>query len=115
MEFDFEAWAKLAKEDPDAFEREREAALRAFIAAAPAAHRQRLEGLQSRLNLERRRARTPLGACVQLNSLMWTGFHRLRRELRSVSQGSAPEKPSGTSAKIIELPVRQGPSRGNAR
>jgi len=81
MEFDFDAWAKLARENPAEFERQREAALRATIAAAPPEFRQRLEGLQFRLNLERQRAGTPLGSCVRLNSLMWAGFYRLRKEL----------------------------------
>jgi hypothetical protein len=113
MEFDFEAWTKLAKEDPEAFERQREEILRALIASAPPAHRQRLEGLQFRLNVERERARTPLGACVRLNSLMWAGFHRLRKELNGASQGTAQE-PRTASAKIIALPVVHSGNRSKA-
>jgi hypothetical protein len=105
MEFDFDAWAKLASEDPEAFEKQREATLRATIAAAPESHRQRLERLQFRLDLERQRAATPLGACVRLNSLMWAGFHRLRRELNAVPRASSQQP--ATSAKIIELALRR--------
>jgi len=102
MEFDFDAWARLAKDDPEAFERQREATLRATIAAAPEAHRERLERLQYRLDLERQQAKTTLAACVRLNSLMWTGFRRLRKELQTVSRGFAEEAPR-TSAKVISL------------
>jgi len=104
MEFDFDAWAKLAKENPDEFERQREAALRATIAAAPSEFRQRLEGLQFRLNLERQRAGTPLGTCVRMNSLMWAGFYRLRKELNQATRGipSKPERPRPL-AEVIPL------------
>ena len=110
MEFDFDAWAKLAKENPVEFERQREAALRVAIAAAPPEFRQRLEGLQFRLNLERQRAATPLGSCVRMNSLMWAGFYRLRKELnqatRRMPAGTEPARPS---AQIIVLRARNTP------
>jgi hypothetical protein len=103
MEFDFDAWAKLAKEDPAEFERRREAMLRRTIEAAPSEHRQRLEGLQFQLNMERRRAGTPLGACVRLNSLMWAGFHRLRKELNDAASGIPDPSGGKRSAEIIPL------------
>ncbi len=103
MEFDFDAWAKLAKEDPAEFERRREAKLKETIDAAPAELRRRLEGLQFRLNLERQRAATPLGSCVRLNSLMWVGFHRLRKELNRAAHEIAKLGGEGTTAEIIPL------------
>jgi len=111
MEFDFDTWARLAKDNPAEFERQREAALRATIAAAPSEFRQRLEGLQFRLNLERQRAGTPLGSCVRMNSLMWAGFYRLRKELnqaaRRMPAGSEVGRPS---AQVIPLRRAQGTS-----
>jgi hypothetical protein len=101
MEFDFDKWAQLAKDDPAAFERERDAALRSVIATAPAEHRQRLEGLQFRLDLERQRSGTPLGACVRMNTLMWAGFHRLRKELNAAARGLSAAQPARTSAEVI--------------
>jgi len=105
MEFDFDAWAKLAKESPEEFERQREAALRATIAAAPSEFRQRLEGLQFRLNLERQRAGTPLGTCVRMNSLMWAGFYRLRKELNQATRGM-PTRPEGATTLAEVIPLR---------
>lgn len=107
MEFDFEDWARLAQEDPDAFERKRREAVREVIEQASPEMRRRLEGLQCRIDLERGRATTPLGACVRLNSMMWTGFHRLRREL-NVATGREPAgQPSpACEAKVIPLPIK---------
>jgi hypothetical protein len=103
MDFDFEKWARLAQEDPAEFERQREAAVRATIAAAPSAHRQRLEGLQFRIDMERQRSNSALGACVRLNSLMWAGFYRLRRELGAAARALAEPQAGRTSAEVIPL------------
>jgi hypothetical protein len=106
MEFDFDAWAKLARENPEEFERQRTAMVRATIESAPAEHRKRLEGLQFQIDLERQRSSTPLGACIRLNSLMWSGFHRLRKELNGLVDGpaSGDEKPAAPPvAEVIPM------------
>lgn len=113
MDFDFDKWAKLAKEDPAEFERQREATLRATIATAPSEHRQRLEGLQFRLDLERQRSGSPLGSCVRLNSLMWAGFHRLRKQLNAVASGTCDAGRPSSGAEII--PFGEARERHNAR
>jgi hypothetical protein len=69
--FDFDRWAELAKADPQVFEAWRLALIEETIAGAPADCRQRMRGLQFRIDLERRRARTPLKACMRISSLMW--------------------------------------------
>jgi hypothetical protein len=69
--FDFDRWAELAKADPQAFEVWRDAIIEEAIQNAPADCHQRMRGLQCRIDLERRRARTPLKACMRLSSLMW--------------------------------------------
>ncbi len=104
MEFNFDAWAKLAKDDPAEFERRRELALRAAIDAAPPDFRQRLEGLQLRLNSERQRSPTPLASCVRMNSLMWAGFYRLRKELTAAALGTPQARPEAKqNAKVIPM------------
>lgn len=108
MEIDFEAWARLAKEDPKEFERRRELVLRSAIDDAPPAFRQRLTGLQSRLDLERQRSATPLASCVRLNTLMWAGFFRLRKELASASAVSRPEGGTKRSAQVIPFRSDRG-------
>ncbi len=69
--FDFDRWAELAKADPEAFEAWRQVMIEEAIEAAPPACRPRMRGLQFRIDLERRRARTPLKACMRISSLMW--------------------------------------------
>lgn len=88
--FDFEAWSRLWQDDPQKFEEQRRAALEALIDAVPEAERQRLRGLQCRIDLERARARTALGACVRLNTLMWASLERLRVALQDL-QGAGPD------------------------
>lgn len=68
--FDFDEWSSLARTDPEAFETRRQAMIHEFIDSVPAHRRRRLHGLQWRLDAERLRARTPLAACVRLQSLM---------------------------------------------
>lgn len=113
MEFDFDAWAKLARENPAEFERQREAALRAVIESAPARHRQRLEGLQFQINMERQRSGSALGACVKLNSMMWASFFKLKQELNGLVSGAPREAPAKASAEVIPM-QRFAQSRGPA-
>lgn len=109
MQFDFDAWARLAKDDPAEFERQRAAALHDAIKSAPVEYRARLEGLQFRLNLERRKTSNPLSACVRMQSLMWDAFFRLRDELNRATRGvPAPSSPVlKRSAEIIPMRARK--------
>jgi hypothetical protein len=111
MEFDFDSWAKLAKEDPAAFERRRADTLRSVIEGAPPDYRQRLEGLQFRLNLERERSGTPLASCVRMNTLMWAGFHRLRKELMAATRGTEAGKPREDKRIAQVIPMRSAAER----
>lgn len=107
MEFDFDAWVKLARENPEEFERQRLATLRASIESAPAEHRKRLEGLQFQIDMERQRSGSALGACIKLNSMMWAGFFRLRKELNGVVEGTSltepPQPVQKSAAEVISM------------
>jgi hypothetical protein len=114
--FDFDQWAALARDDPAGFERQRRARVDALILRALPEQRRRLRGLQFRIDMERRRARTPMAACVRLQSLMWDtvagpdGFYdRLLGMLRPVSRfGQATRKPQDgplPCARIIPFPT----------
>jgi hypothetical protein len=114
--FDFDTWAELARNDPEAFEARRRACIEAFIADAPQEHRRRLRGVQFRIDMERRRARNPMAACLRLSSMMWDallGPNGLRERLdelldtfagrpRAVTQGQAPP------AEVLPFRVRGG-------
>lgn len=100
--FDFDDWAALARRDRAAFERRRARVIQRCIASAGDATR--LARLQWRIDAERRRARTPLGACLKLSAMMWD---RVLAEggLRDCVQGRVPRR----SAQIIPFP-RRGPA-----
>ena len=68
---DFDTWAEMAKNDPDAFERMRLQAIDEFIESVPESSQERLRRFQWRIDQERRLAKTPLAACIRLSSMMW--------------------------------------------
>jgi hypothetical protein len=96
MEYDWAHWSALAARDPEAFERERRATIDAFIAGAPREHQARLKGLQFRIDLERQRSATPLGASIRLNRLMWDSFTELRSALEKLRDAS-PARPAAVA------------------
>lgn len=103
-DFDFAAWARLACSDPAGFEAARRKAIERIIANG---NEEQLNRLQWRLDAERRRARTPLKACIQMSALMWTTFDDLHtyitclKDQRDVAAASKPAQ----SARI--LPFRR--------
>jgi hypothetical protein len=69
--FDFDQWSSLAANDPDAFERRRAALLDALISRAPTHRQASLRRLQWRIDAERQRSGSDLGACLKLSEMMW--------------------------------------------
>jgi hypothetical protein len=69
--FDFDEWSQLAMSDPTAFETRRLALIEAHLRRFPPRPQRRLRGLQFRIDMERRRARTPMAACLKLSAMMW--------------------------------------------
>lgn len=107
--FDFDAWCALAKMAPEAFEEQRRHSVTRVIANSD--DTMRLQGLQSRIDLERLRARTPWKACLRLSNLMWDSFLNLEEMLNRYSEidaldTSAPQVSSKppSSAQIIPFP-----------
>jgi hypothetical protein len=113
-EFNFDRWVELAKADPAAFEAWRSAWIEEAIASAPPDCRQRMRGLQFRIDLERRRARTPLKACIRLSQMMWQsvmGENGLMDALNGLGQGArVPARTTvGLSARRIGATRRLTP------
>ena len=84
MSFDFDAWAELARSNQTEFERRRKAAIEEVIASAPPERQPRLRALQWRIDYERQRAKTPLGACIKINAMMWDSFYELHAVLNDL-------------------------------
>lgn len=107
--FDFDEWSTLANMSPKEFEDRRHHAIENVIANGT--NVRRLRGLQCRIDLERRRARTPLKACIRLSSMMWDSFLEYRNELNQLARitskpscaKSVPTHPAA-EAKIIPFP-----------
>lgn len=54
-----------------------------IIENAPLKHKERLEGLQFRIEMEKRRAKTPLASCLKLSELMYDSFFELKLALEN--------------------------------
>lgn len=68
---EFKQWVEMAKNDPELFERLRQNAIDEIIENAPEGHRQRLRCLQWRIDQERSRSKSALGACIRISRMMW--------------------------------------------
>lgn len=109
--FNFQAWARMAKEEPDLFEEKRQAVLEAFIARAPERNRARLQGLQWRIDMERRRASNPLAACVRIYEMMWESFageRGLIKALQGLQIALAPQVDKAANKKMVLISGARG-------
>jgi hypothetical protein len=110
-EFPFDFWAKLAREDPGAFEEARKLMLDSLIEAAPARVRPRLKGIQWQIEHLRKRATTPLNACLKISDMMWTNVldvDGLAVHLRGLNEGDPP--PAGPRHSADVLPFQRNPA-----
>lgn len=104
--FDFDAWVKLARQDPQAFEEKRKRIIEDAIQGAPAHKQQRLRCLQWKLDKIRETSRTPMLACLHINRLLWenvTGEHGLLNSLQQLQSGHHGHNPDQANAEIIPL------------
>lgn len=70
-DFDFELWAKLAKESPEEFDAMCSNSIQDIIQNAPQAQKHRLEGLQWKIDQISEMSATPISACIKISTLMW--------------------------------------------
>jgi len=106
--FDFDSWHHLARRDPGAFESHRQQAIEAFMARHPPERRERLRRLQWRIDRERERSSTPLGACHRISRLMWRSFAGrggLVEHLEAL-RGTAPPPPR-RPARVLAFRARR--------
>jgi hypothetical protein len=107
MSFDWDTWSRLARENPEEFERRRLEAIEEVITRAPAENQQRLRGLQFRIDMERQRSQSALGACVRINKMMWESFTDMREaleglkgELKQPGAGASRQSPAVEAPKV---------------
>lgn len=70
-DFDFDAWAALARSDPEEFERQRRQMVDNTCEKLGGLQRPVIAGICWRIEQERRRSTSPLQLCMKLSSLMW--------------------------------------------
>jgi len=75
LKFSFDKCMQLALEDLDAFEDYRAELVKQIIEEAKPENQQKLKGLQFRIDMERRKARTPMSSCLKLYGMMVDYFY----------------------------------------
>ena len=101
LPFVFEEWASLAQTDPKAFEEQRQQYIESFISMAPGRQRNRLERLQWRIDMERKRASTPLSACVRISRMMMDSVYGDTGLVKAIKGEITRDEKS--AAKVIEI------------
>ena len=113
-DFDFDDWAKLAENNPQEFEKQRQLMISRLIESAPGRLHQRLECLQWRVDMEIRRSKSSLDACARIYTMMMDSLDSLKElieslndQLSEMEQGNTNIPPSGPrrQAMIIPFPV----------
>lgn len=109
----FEEWAELAKEDPAAFEKMRQAAIDGYLDGLPEGQQERMRRLQWRIDQERRLARTPMMACLRISRMMWDSilgrgglqsrFADLGIVMDRTARASAPSGQSMARADVVSF------------
>ncbi|MGD8418182.1 MAG: DUF3135 domain-containing protein [Pseudomonadales bacterium] len=91
----FEVLVDMARNDPEGLETLRRSLTNAVIATARSEHsRRRLQGLQFRVDLERRRAASPLAATIRISEMMCRSLADLHASLLTPVE----DAPAGSAA-----------------
>lgn len=107
-EFNFDEWAKMAKEDPDAFEDMRKQMIQNVIDSTSPEIKKRMQGLQWRIDNIRSTSSNPMASCLKISQMMWDnvlgedGLVENMQKLNDPEQISKP-KQLKESATIISL------------
>ncbi|MEW5972710.1 MAG: DUF3135 domain-containing protein [Pseudomonadota bacterium] len=96
--FDFDDWARLARSDPEAFERRRAQVIERLIRSSSPRVQQRLRGLQFQVDAQRRLSGNPLGACIRISRMMLRMFYD---EFVPVLNGRLPSCRTGKPGHVI--------------
>lgn len=97
MDFNFKEWSDLYQVDPEAYERRRGAVLEHFIQSADPDNRLALEQTLFKLEMIRKRAKTPLKSAIEASKLMWESFGKLQEQIEVLQTTAQPQgKPVNT-------------------
>jgi hypothetical protein len=105
---DFDELLILAKQDPARLEALRRNVTEAWIERAPVEQQRRLRGIQFQVDMEVRRAKNPMDACVRVSNMMHKSFGQLRHLLNDMTQARpgypVADESTATQSKAQVLP-----------
>lgn len=82
---EFDKLREMAQRNPEELEKLRVQLCDQLIQDAPEKYRRKLRGLQFRVDMERRRAKSPMAACIAISGMMHDSFDRLRQVLNEAA------------------------------
>ncbi len=107
IEFDFDKWVRLAKEDPDAYENMRLKMIQEVIDNASPEIKHRMQGLQWQIDQIRSTSPNPMASCLRISQMMWDSMLGDNGLLDHMQQLSKPQTPKLTksreSASVIKI------------
>jgi len=111
MIFNFDEWAELAKQDSEAFEAKRRETLQQAIADCAGTEREKrmLNGLQFRVDMLRRKHKSPLGACVAISDMLMLNVrHLIQMDVAEMYEHARQPDLSTHSATILPFTRKTG-------
>lgn len=99
---EFDKLREMAQRNPEQLERLRIELCDQLIQEAPEQYRRKLRGLQFRVDMERRRAKSPMAACIAISGMMHDSFDRLRQTLNDAT-GNAASGYLDTPSREVEV------------
>lgn len=109
---EFDVLREMAQNNPEQLEQLRVEMCDQLIQEAPAHVRRRLRGLQFQIDMERRRAKSSMAACIAISGMMHESFDRLRQVLNEAAGNPAaahhkPVMESNALDKATVLPFQK--------
>lgn len=83
---DWEEWVKLARENPEKFEKERKAAIEELIMSQPLPYRHRSRQLQWKIDAIRQTSPNPLSSCIRIYDMLMDSFYGPKGLLQAINQ-----------------------------
>ncbi|MEH6471278.1 MAG: DUF3135 domain-containing protein [Halopseudomonas sp.] len=99
----FEELVALADRDPEAFESFRQTACQQFIATTPNTHRRRLAAIQNRVEMELKRAKTPMAGLLRVSGMMHDCLYQLSNKLIEFNHPGSIARSPTPRAEVINL------------
>jgi len=101
MDFNFKEWSDLYEVDPEAYERRRGAVLEHFIQSAEPERRLALEQTLFRIEMSRKRSKTPLKTALEASNMMWESFGKLREQLDLLQEATRETPFPANSLRLV--------------